>query len=258
MNTCFATSSDGRRIAYDISGGGPAIVLLHGGAQSRQIWHTLGYVDRLQAHYRVLSIDLRGHGQSDKPIDASAYTTAQQCEDILAVADQAGIEQFVLWGYSLGANIGRYLAAQSTRVRRFVMVGIPFGPGASGEFRHTLINLRDRWGPILKAQQDGSLDLASLLPAEQAYLHSGRAGSEIAWLTAILDWRPIDPADLLCSTLWMVGRENSPTLENTRSNEAALQTSKVRLTVIDGLTHETELTEIETVWPCVQPFLPRT
>ncbi|MFC5742938.1 alpha/beta hydrolase [Dyella tabacisoli] len=257
MNTSFAASSDGCRIAYDITGSGPAIVLLHGGAQSRKIWHSLGYVSRLLADYTVLTVDLRGHGESDKPTDARAYTTMQQCKDILAAVDQAGIEQFMLWGYSFGANIGRYLAAQSERVRRFVLVGIPFGAGASGEFHSTIVGVRDRWIPILKAQQDGSLDEASLSPAERSYLQSGRAGSEVAWLTAILDWEHIGPNDLLCSTLWILGGENRVALENARSIEATLAASHVCLTVIDGLTHETELTEVDSVLPYIQQFLER-
>jgi len=42
MNTLFATSPDGMRVAYDRSGTGPAIVLLHGGGSRRQEWHAAG------------------------------------------------------------------------------------------------------------------------------------------------------------------------------------------------------------------------
>jgi pimeloyl-ACP methyl ester carboxylesterase len=52
MNTLFATSPDGVRVAYDRSGTGPAIVMLHGGGSSRQEWHEAGYVRRLQATSR--------------------------------------------------------------------------------------------------------------------------------------------------------------------------------------------------------------
>ena len=48
MDTRFATSPDGTRIAYDGTGTGPAIVLLHGGGGTRHDWHEAGYVERLR------------------------------------------------------------------------------------------------------------------------------------------------------------------------------------------------------------------
>ncbi|HOU13295.1 MAG TPA: hypothetical protein PKZ84_09255 [Anaerolineae bacterium] len=47
MDTLFAISPDGARIAYDRCGAGPAVVLLHGGGGNRQEWHNAGYVSRL-------------------------------------------------------------------------------------------------------------------------------------------------------------------------------------------------------------------
>jgi pimeloyl-ACP methyl ester carboxylesterase len=49
MNTKFAISRDGKQVAYDLSGAGPAVLLLHGGGGNRGEWHDAGYVRRLQA-----------------------------------------------------------------------------------------------------------------------------------------------------------------------------------------------------------------
>jgi pimeloyl-ACP methyl ester carboxylesterase len=255
MTSLFATSSDGSRIAYERVGSGPAIVLLHGGMQSRQVWHAAGYVRELQSDFTVLAIDIRGHGDSDRPGNPIAYSVDRHCADILAVVDHACIERFDLWGYSYGANIGRYLAARSRRVLRFVMVGIPFGPAAVGEFRRTITGVRDRWMPILTAQQDGSLDVEALTPPERAYLQSGRAGPEVAWLTAMLDWEDIGPEQLLCPTLWIVGQENPAALGNAQALGPALPSTKVQLAILDGLTHEAELTAADLVLPQVRQFL---
>jgi pimeloyl-ACP methyl ester carboxylesterase len=83
MNTLFADSSDGTRVAYDRSGTGPAIVLLHGGGSMRQGWHEAGYVRRLRDDFTVITLDLRGHGESGLPTDPADYTTARMGQDIL-------------------------------------------------------------------------------------------------------------------------------------------------------------------------------
>ena len=69
-------------------------MLLHGGGQNRTYWHSAGYVARLKDAYRVIAIDARGSGDSDRPADPSAYTTQTQGDDVLAVADACGLDRF--------------------------------------------------------------------------------------------------------------------------------------------------------------------
>ena len=64
MTTLFATSPDSTRLAFDVTGDGPPLLLLHGGGGSRLEWHAAGYVDRLREEFTVISMDLRGHGES--------------------------------------------------------------------------------------------------------------------------------------------------------------------------------------------------
>ena len=131
------------------------------------------------------------------------YTTEKMCQDILAVADACNIQQFTIWGFSYGANIGRYLAAQSDRVEKLIMMGIPFGLGALGDFRRFIEEFRDHWQPILQAQSEETLDIASLSTEDREKLQKSNIALELAWLTAMLDWRAIEPADLGCQTLWL-------------------------------------------------------
>src|SRR5262245_8390312 len=82
--TCFAASSDGTRIAYDVQGEGPALMLLHGGLiQTRRDWRETGYESRLEGEFRVISVDLRGHGESEHPRDRSAYEVGKLCDDLV-------------------------------------------------------------------------------------------------------------------------------------------------------------------------------
>jgi len=73
MKTNFANSPDGTRVAYDRSGTGPVIILLHGGGSTRQEWHEAGYVRRLRDKFTVITVDLRGHGETGHPTDAEYY-----------------------------------------------------------------------------------------------------------------------------------------------------------------------------------------
>jgi pimeloyl-ACP methyl ester carboxylesterase len=60
-------SSGGVSISYETIGEGWPLVLLHGWCCDRSWWSEAGYVDELQVDYRLVNVDLRGHGESDKP-----------------------------------------------------------------------------------------------------------------------------------------------------------------------------------------------
>ena len=62
--------ADGIRIAYRITGSGPAVVMVHGTMLSQVIWRGFGYSRELADDFTVITPDLRGHGRSDKPHDA--------------------------------------------------------------------------------------------------------------------------------------------------------------------------------------------
>lgn len=254
MATAFATSNDGTRITYDRCGQGPAIIMLHGGWRTRQDWHEYGYIEQLQAQFTLIPVDIRGNGESDKPTDVSAYTIAKHCEDILAVADACDIQHFALWGYSYGGNIGRFLAAQSDRVTKFIMMGIPFGLAASGGFREFIENYCAHWAPIIAAQRNGTLDLATLSNDDQQDLQEVDIPVTLAWLGAMLDWGAIEPADLRCPTQWLVGAENEFAMANVNAYTAQLSGSSVQLAIVEGLDHSAELTEIDKVLPVMTAF----
>jgi pimeloyl-ACP methyl ester carboxylesterase len=254
MSTCFAISVDGVRIAYDVNGAGAPIMLLHGGFMSRQSWHSTGYVERLKHDFKVIAIDIRGNGESDKPARPPDYHITRHCEDILAVADACGIERFALWGYSLGGNIGRYLAAQSPRVASLIMIGVTFGLGASGDFRRLIISFRDHWMPILKAQTDGVLDIQSLSQQDQELLQSGNVPLTIAQASGMLEWGSIEPRDVRCPALWLAGSRNESAMAGIQEYEAKLTASNVQVQVVEGLDHSQEFSLIDKVLPVMLSF----
>ena len=252
-NTLYVQSPDGTQIAFDVTGQGPTIILLHGGSGSRQRWHDAGYVDRTRESFRVITMDIRGHGESDKPVDKASYTTDKLVQDILAVADYCEARTFVLWGYSYGGNISRYLAAQSDRVAGSIIIGIPFGPGASDEFRTYIEDMENHWRPILQAQEANTLDWDKLSHQDQLVLKEHNPSLTLTWLSAILDWKTIVPADLRSPALWLIGSENEGAMASLSEFQESLPDS-VQVRVIDGFTHKQEFTDIDSVLPSLLEF----
>jgi len=81
---------------------GVPIVLVHGLLFSARMFHRLA--EDLRGH-RILLVDVRGHGSSSKPDDPAAYSWSSLAGDVRAVLDHLGIEQAVVGGLSLGANV---------------------------------------------------------------------------------------------------------------------------------------------------------
>jgi pimeloyl-ACP methyl ester carboxylesterase len=116
--------ADGIRIAYRVSGSGPALVMVHGTALSQAIWRGFGYVRELEPEYTTITLDLRGHGRSDKPHERSAYTAESMVSDVLAVLDETGTDRVHYLGYSLGGRVGFSLAAtHPERMLSFLSAG---------------------------------------------------------------------------------------------------------------------------------------
>ena len=111
----------GIKISYETSGAGRPLILLHGWACDRSWWVETGFTDSLQRDFRIINVDQRGHGSSDKPDAPSAYRAEEVVGDVLAVADAEGIDRFALWGYSYGGGVS-WLTADSTPERVVAIV----------------------------------------------------------------------------------------------------------------------------------------
>ena len=120
-------NSDGVRIAFLDQGEGTPVLLIHGFASSvRYNWIDPGWVSLLMRNgYRVVAIDNRGHGESEKLYDEAAYGAPLMAEDARHLLDHLGIERTDVMGYSMGARITAFLAlAHPTRVRSVIFGGL--------------------------------------------------------------------------------------------------------------------------------------
>jgi alpha-beta hydrolase superfamily lysophospholipase len=213
--TQFVTSKDGTKIAYDVAGSGPVVILLHGGGQARKSWHRAGYVTRLAKEFTVVTVDIRGNGESDRPQPVSAYAIERIIEDIFAVADTVKAQQFSIWGFSYGANIGRYLASRSDRVTSMVYIGINFGPAVDDLF----------------------MSFVKKMPQVPV------------WLEALIGYPRVEPSEMKCPTLWLVGTNNEGAYASAKQYQGKLAGTKVTLEIVDGLSHPQEFELIDRLYP---------
>lgn len=108
----------------------PVVLVVHGFASStRDNWALTGWVRMLEREgYRVLGVDQRGHGASEKPHDAAGYDVRTLATDVEQVLDTYLIDEALYVGYSLGARVGwQVLRDLGDRIPRAVLGGVPDG-----------------------------------------------------------------------------------------------------------------------------------
>ncbi len=110
---------------------GPALLLIHGFNQAALCWRRQRESE-LAKSYRLVSIDVRGHGASDKPLEPQAYNQSQPfADDITAVLDHLNIDRFVFVGWSMGGNWAADYVRHygDERMRGVFLIGSPTQQG---------------------------------------------------------------------------------------------------------------------------------
>ncbi len=117
--------SEGIEIAYESHGEGPPIILVHGFASNGQVnWVDTGWVEALtEAGYRAITIDNRGHGQSEKLYEPDYYPAREMAHDVVNLIDHLELGSAVLMGYSMGARISAFAAIDAPEKVTAVIFG---------------------------------------------------------------------------------------------------------------------------------------
>ncbi len=89
----------GTQIYYEVHGAGPTILLSHGYSATSQMWQ--GQISSF-SDYQVITWDMRGHGKSDSPDDATLYSMELTISDMYAILDECNVNKAVIGGLSLG------------------------------------------------------------------------------------------------------------------------------------------------------------
>jgi pimeloyl-ACP methyl ester carboxylesterase len=176
--------SDGVRIHYQEAGEGTPVVLLHGYTSCCDAsWFADGMAKELARTHRVIGIDARGHGRSEKPHDPGKYPGDRMATDVIEVLDALGVGKAHFHGYSMGGGLVAQLMARrpdlfitagfggsGVRETDEVLVGQAAARDPQGldpnqdRGRATLAARADRDNEALKAVQDGRQATPSTAP----------------------------------------------------------------------------------------------
>jgi pimeloyl-ACP methyl ester carboxylesterase len=122
----FIDGAHGRdRLEYTEYGAGDAwVVLLHGQLMPRRMQEPLArHLAGEGLH--VVTLDLLGHGRSDRPPDPLAYSITDFAEQVIALLDHLGVDQAVVGGTSLGANVSLEVASTAPERVRGLLIEMP-------------------------------------------------------------------------------------------------------------------------------------
>lgn len=139
---------DGLKLAYRETGTGRPLVLIHGFFSTGTVnWLRYGHAARIaECGYRVVMPDLRGHGDSAKPHESSAYPPDVLTDDGFALIEHLGLTDYDLAGYSLGGRTTIRMLARGARPLRAIVAGAGWEgvvntAGRGAHFRHILTHL---------------------------------------------------------------------------------------------------------------------
>ena len=120
------TTTDGVELAWQETGEGRPVVLLHGlFSDADTNWIRFGHAAAIAARgFRVIMPDLRGHGTSARPHDPAAYPRDILADDGLALVAHLGLTDYDLGGYSLGGRTAVRMMVKGAEPRRLIVSGM--------------------------------------------------------------------------------------------------------------------------------------
>jgi pimeloyl-ACP methyl ester carboxylesterase len=116
---------NGNRIAYEVYGEGErALVLVHGLLMNQHMYDRMG-PELASRGFTVVTVDMLGHGASDRPVDMRAYSMGAFADQLAAVCDHLELDRPVVGGTSLGANVSLEMATRHPGKARALFIEMP-------------------------------------------------------------------------------------------------------------------------------------
>jgi 2-succinyl-6-hydroxy-2,4-cyclohexadiene-1-carboxylate synthase len=114
------TLPDGVGMNVEVSGAGQPLVLLHGFTGSAPNWQAVA--EQLEKHYKIVRVDLLGHGQSDSPSDPARYGMEACVADLAFVFKTLDLHEIALLGYSMGGRVALSFALEHPELLRALIL----------------------------------------------------------------------------------------------------------------------------------------
>lgn len=253
MKSKFIISTDGTKIAYNIFGKGFPLVLAHGMGSNKEMWVNRHWVEILENYFTVITIDIRGSGESDKSYDANFYSINNIINDIDTVVKECGFNEYNYFGHSYGATIGLQLCKQSKNVKRVVCGGTTFGNKFFKEIVPEWISEYEIYGLKKKNNTLNDLDLSI---EEIEWLERTDFELAISQFKAWNKWEGIEVKDINTKLAVYSGTNDNPqVIENLNSYKIELQNHKIPYKIFENLNHTELVSETNIVSPWVLEFL---
>ena len=219
-------NSDGVKIRYTDEGSGEPVILIHGFSVNREHeWVEPGVLPKLAHHYRVIAIDVRGHGKSDKPHDPSAYGPVMGM-DVIRLMNSFNLPRAHIIGYSMGSMItARLLSDQPDRFLTAIL-------GGGAGFRTITPEFTKRWDDIA-----AQLERREMTEGWASLHNDPLALFAVAKALPTLVWNENKMRRVRVPVLAIAG-SNDPYLASAKDLKTVLPS--VKLVIIEGATHAGE------------------
>lgn len=260
---------DGFRLAYERTGTGPAVVLLHGWPGDHADYRDV--TPLLEDSADVIVPDLRGFGESDKHLEdpSSAYSAAAQARSVLGLIDELHLSAPLIAGYDIGSRITQTIARAAPGRLRAIVLCPPLpgvgrrvlSPDAQREFwyqafhqlglagelidgnaravRAYLRHFWEHWSGPGYRQPEADLDRLSGIYSEPGAFTASigwyRAGSGTV-ASSILE-QPPDPRELISADSFILWPEHDPLFPQAWSDRVPEFFSHARLQLLPGIGH---------------------
>lgn len=237
MKTNTFQSPDGLTLAwYELSAGAalPPIVMQHGfSSATEHEWVECKIVDDVAVlGRRMIGIDARGHGNSDKPHDPAQYGADRMARDLMALVTYLGIESYDLVGYSMGGTIATLVASLDPRVRRVAIGGVGHGLVNRGGLDPKVLDTK-ALSEGLRADSEDGLS-GRVLEFRRAAIERGNDLLALAAHSEAAKSREIDFGAITADAMILAG-EDDPLAEHPEILARAIRGAK--LTVVPGDHH---------------------
>jgi pimeloyl-ACP methyl ester carboxylesterase len=216
-------SFDKTNIHYDVIGEGQPVVLLHGFLNTGETWKRSPIRQALvDAGFKVVTLDLRGNGLSDKPHSAEAYQDNAELKDVMALMKHLGLTKYDVVGYSRGGTLTARMLTLDKRIRRAVMGGI------NSDFTDS------NW-PRRKAFQEVFTDSSTHPEFQGAVNYARKIGADITAMARLQEFQPSTPLSALARVrvpvLVVNGQED---IDNPKPELLVNAIPGARLTLVPG------------------------